>query len=372
MFGKRKKKKEEKKKNNIRMTVMPDIFYGGKDPVVYHKQTSDQTQKASLKKPKKKSTGNMPILNKKVLIIVGFVFLLTIGGISWYYINQARPAKPAKVVVVEPTPEVDPPVPEELEPVAPEPIVPEPEPEPVVAERPLVFPRILLSDSSDLDVDSLTDVEEELFGTDTGIWDTDEDGYFDGQEVLNLYNPAGVTPVKIIDSGLVREYVSPLWSYRIYYPSSWEAAAIDDTGDQVLFSSITGDFVEVRAFRKSADMSFAQWFNEKIAGQRFGDLLPITNLFGVDLLRRKDNLVAYLPGDTEVFVIVYQASSSATDVPFRHVMQMMTQSFRPARTALGIPDQVELPPAPDLNDKPDIESDFIDITGADEGSGSLN
>ena len=51
---------------------------------------------------------------------------------------------------------------------------------------------------------------------------------------------------------------------------------------------------------------------------------------------------------------------------------MMTQSFRPARTALGIPDQVELPPAPDLNDKPDIESDFIDITGADEGSGSLN
>ncbi|HPL95271.1 MAG TPA: hypothetical protein PLF15_00615 [bacterium] len=57
---------------------------------------------------------------------------------------------------------------------------------------------LMLESDSDIDSDndSLTDIEEEIFGTDLNNPDSDGDGYLDGEEVLNGYNPMG--PGKLI------------------------------------------------------------------------------------------------------------------------------------------------------------------------------
>ena len=54
--------------------------------------------------------------------------------------------------------------------------------------------------------------------------------------------------------------------------------------------------------------------------------------------------MAYFVIDQSVFVLVYNPGVT-NSVPFRHVMQMMAQSFRPSKTLVVVPEQTILPPA---------------------------
>ena len=209
------------------------------------------------------------------------------------------------------------------------------------------FPPLVYTNTVDLDADELTDMEEELLGTDTGTWDTDSDGYYDGQEVINLYNPKGEAPVKLIDSGLVIEYVNPTFGYRLYYPLGWERGSVDAQAKQVLFSAFSGEYVEVRASAKDTDMNFAQWFSRYAEGQQLTELIPLTNRFKEAGMKRKDGLVAYFETDKYVYILLYH-SEGRGPVPYRRMLEMMIQGFRPQKTLVEIPDQVPLPAPPDV------------------------
>src|SRR3989338_10469499 len=354
------RKKNEKNKNKkgedfkgAHFLVIPDIFYGGKDPLIYHEE---KAKKAAPKPEKVSSPAAVALASrfsgKKIWFTLSGLLVLVTAGISYYYFRQAAgetPGPSASVVGQEPTEvaEVIPPPAEPVEPLAAEPVEPA---QPVeTALRPLTLPRILLQDSADLDIDFLTDMEEEIFGTDSGIWDTDGDGYYDGQEVFNLYNPRGFAPVKLIDSGLVREYINPQRQYRVYYPIVWEAATVDVSGDHILFSSITGDFIEIRAAPKLAGESFPAWFARNFSGERFSDLTVINNRFKVDGYKRADDLVVYFESEAVVYMIIYQPAGTALDVPFRHIMQMIYQSFRPSGVGVQLPEQTVLPSAPEAS-----------------------
>ena len=357
MLGFKKKEKssiikEADEMTGVRMTVIPEIFYGGKDPVLHYEETAinvpskPKTLPPPPKKlPPKPAASKPPFSIGKALMILLPVVVLAGGGLTWYLMVKSKQASIARTPTATPLP--------------PAPIAPEPEPEPEPApppelapslpERPLVFPRIFLVDSADLDLDALTDKEEEMFTTDSGVWDSDQDGYFDGQEVFNLYNPKGFAPVRLIDSGLIREYVNPTWQYRVYYPIGWEAAPVDSKADHVLFSAITGDFIEVRAFAKESGEAFTDWFARRTADQQFSDLSDISNRFNVSGWKRRDELAAYFQTDQSVFVFIYQIGAAAEDVPFRNIMKMMYQSFRPGSGVTDeIPGQTPLPSAPDF------------------------
>ena len=273
MFGRKKKIKEKLVKSES-IQVIPEDFYGGKDPVV-HFDTVSANKKGGSKRDQKNynkrslSGGIFGFFKNKlfIYIILGFIFLSAVAGISWYYLDQAG-FFPEKVVPVENVEKkdavVDQPIVEEvlvetgetedevLEDVDASLPIEENEGEiesPVsLEEQKINFPRIIQIDSTDTDADSLTDIEEEIFDTDSGAWDTDGDGFYDGEEMVNLYNPRGTAPVKLIDSGLVQEYVNPKRQYRVYYPIAWENGLVDEEGRQVLFSSITGDFIEILVF----------------------------------------------------------------------------------------------------------------------------
>jgi hypothetical protein len=360
LFGKKKKNTTIAKEDDlkIRLTVIPEIFYGGKDPLVYH----EQKEKKIEKKPAQEKHKNVRIVapfSKKKVIVIAIILLGLAGGTgAWYYLSQTEMPEGGILVklglkespkgeeIIPPGPQL--PLASTPEPALPEPTPSEPAPsEPVVITptqpRPLTFPRILLSDSPDLDIDSLTDLEEELFNTDSGVWDTDQDGYYDGLELSNLYNPTGFAPVKLVDSGLVREYINPTWKYRTYYPGTWAEASVDSSNDHILFSSITGDFIEIRAIKNELSETFDAWFTKNITEQSFTDLSVVKNRFGVEFIKRNDSLVSYFVGNKVVFVVIYQPSGDAESLPFRHVMQMVQQSFRLGEGPIELPEQNILP-----------------------------
>jgi hypothetical protein len=360
-FGKKKKTTAPPPQAEARMHVIPDIFYGGNDPVIYHASagqgpasshtSTTRTASPGLTKPE---SGSWFVGRKKIVVIAlgGSVLLCIIGVSAWYYVSKATsqlavvPTEQVKVPIPDRVPEVV--LPEEVIDSATTTVASEEveQPEVSIPEiEPVSFPRILLIDAPDTDADELTDDEEVLFGTNQDVWDTDKDGYYDGQEVANLYNPNGLAPVKLIDSGLVTEYLNPIWKYRTYYPASWQVGQVDPEGRQILLSTLSGDFIEIRVFSRVPGMSFQDWFATSVEGETFQDILPITNRFLEQGWKRKDGLVAYFLSDTFVTVLIYHPGVTGA-VAYRHVMNVAVQSFRPTKSSVNIPDQVVLPEPP--------------------------
>ena len=364
MFG-RKKKVEEKKEIKANIQVIPEDFYGTKDPVIhYASNNKDKITKKENFGEVTQGIGRKNFFgfwqNKKIRIIVIVIFfVLAIIGISWYYFRQAKiilpiennnlntEQRPENLSISEVETEVvistssiesavsTTPLEENL-------ITPtEEEKVPSVLE----FPSMLLDNTPDADFDSLSDAEEFIFGTNNAVWDTDGDGYYDGLEVFNLYNPGGVAPMKIVDSGLAKEYVNPIWQYRVYYPAQWAASAVDFEAKQVLLSALSGDYIEILSEQKDANETFTDWFGRRAVGQQYSDLITFSNRYKEVGLKRRDDLVAYFVDGDKIYVIVYHPGNT-NSIMYRHIMQMVIQSFRHNRTTEVIPDQEVLPPEP--------------------------
>ncbi len=397
MFGLSKKKHVESllPPTNAHVRVIPNSFYGGQNPAVYAPSSKSVSAAPSSMNVPVESKKTVPVMPSPVVsspvppqdnnsqekqqlqtppldnrlwllrhpwaasLIGGMAVLVVGGGISWYYIFRPTQSKTPVTIVQKPqTNQAAKPVPQMPDPTPVTPtasttattspvVVPVPTSTPATTTlpsrvSPLTFPQIFLANSPDADADSLTDSEEEMFGIDSGAWDTDGDGYYDGQEVFNLYNPKGFAPVRIIDSGLVREYVNSNFGYRIYYPVGFEVGEVDREKTDVLFTAVTGDFIEIRAMETAEARSFDDWFAATVNNQRFSDLVPFTNRFQEKGYHRSDDLVAYFPTQNVVYVLVYHPGTMNA-IPFRHIMQMMMQSFRPGITSNDIATQPRLP-----------------------------
>lgn len=371
-FGGKKNTPAAPAESTARVQTIPDVFYGGNDPEVYKHVEVGSPASVSVKPtpaapPKPKPLGApVPTVaeesNHRGLKwsagIIGTV--LIIGGISWYYLQQYRSAKqqisqPAPLAVTPPAPS---PVVEEPATTTPAVVETPPETTPatssarsLVAGGPLEFPALNPQDAADFDHDFLTDSEEEAFGTDPATWDTDKDGYYDGQEVYNLYNPKGFAPIRLIDSGLIQEYINPFAGYRIYYPQNWRVAAVDSEGQQVVLTASNGDYIEIRVVKKTSDEEFTSWFGRVAEGEKITDLLQAVNRFSISGWHRRDDLTAYFASPTAVYTLIYHPLA-AGPVNYRHAMQMVVQSFRPGKATTELPAQPLLPGTATTNSIP--------------------
>ncbi len=269
---------------------------------------------------------------KKMLIMWGVIALVVLvgGGLAVFLLipGAQEPAlAPQPITTPEPIPAPQP------EPIA------SPSPEPALApptettEPPLELPLPEIVSSTDTDFDGLTDAEEALYTTDPAKADKDDDGYLDGQEVENLYNPTGNAPIRIVDSNLVKRYTNPLFGYSIFYPTSWTERALDDKNPrEVLFTAPTGEFIQVIVDDNSEGLSAVQWY-----AKQFPTVLPeslerifVDNLEGV---WTKDMMTVYLtkivaPASEKrlLFGITYNYGER-TSVNFRTTFKMMIKSF---------------------------------------------
>lgn len=376
MFDNKEKKDASQPASSFDVQTIPDIFYGGSDPVIYPDKPQNGASAPSAVRPTpiaavpaanrvvvpnkppvapstvvaKPAVGNVGGRKKPwPLIIAGsLLFLFAILGISFYYLNQAKNSAVTPTLNDSNTEIVDNIPVEETENeeiIAPTSTTTESEAEitpPSLSQEFLTFPGQIFIDTADLDSDLLTDMEEEIFGTDSGVWDSDGDSYYDGQEIYNLYSPKGFSPSRLVDSALVREYINSSFGYRVYYPALWQMGEADFDKKIVLFSSVEGDFVEIRGVEKSAGEEFSAWFGRQAPDQRFSDLVEFENRFKEKGWKRTDDMVAYFPGEGMVYVIIYHPRSELS-VPFRQVTRMIFQSFRPTFNVEELPTQPILP-----------------------------
>jgi len=181
-----------------------------------------------------------------------------------------------------------------------------------------------LSPAVDFDSDSLTALEEALFGTDPNVSDSDGDGYSDGNEIINGYDPTRPR-VSLSDSGLIRTYSNA--EYSVIYPSNWQVR--DLGGDEIIFQATNGEFVEIFSIPNQDNIGLSDWFKQQFPEISFGSVtqVKINNLDGI---RSVDRLTYYLVDSNDsslVYLITYNIGNS-TEINFNTTFNVMVKNFR--------------------------------------------
>jgi hypothetical protein len=220
----------------------------------------------------------------------------------------------------------------------------------------VVAPPKLVS-SLDSDNDGLTDKEETVYNTDPNKPDTDADGYPDGVEVLNLYNPRGFTPVKIEDSGLVNRYTNNTFKYSILYPAKWLARALDETNQEVIFTSDTGEFMQVIVQENQDHLPLVDWYQAQVPGINLEQIEYTADknkiLTGIKSL---DGLTVYFGNENYIYSITYNIGTR-TELNFLTTFAMMYRSFGLESQAAAVTPPIESQPT-DLGTAANINSGF--------------
>lgn len=342
---------------SVPVNTIPPEFYGGVNPTIQFKTvakvitTGAPVLSAADKKSLDKATAagsGQPLhparlfANRRFLIISGIVLFITFtASASWYYWRQTIVTNlpPAPPIVPVASEQILPPEPATATPqeITPE-IIPSSTITPTIATVPaapsllggaLDIPSMLLGNSADLDKDGLTDAEEELFKTDPGVPDTDTDKYSDSSEVYHLYSPLAADPAKLIDSGLVQEYANSVFGYKLYYPATWAVGAVDQSSRDVLFSTITGENIEVRVFDNDQSQTFADWLAIYAPGENAADITDFTTAFKDSGKKRSDYLAYYFNDRRYRYVLLYHPiDQTVATINYRDVIKLAARSFR--------------------------------------------
>lgn len=318
--------------------VMPAKYRGGVDYKTHQSEKifKSETQKSAplvtppllitpvLPQPKKITAIS---LKKKIpvkLIVAGIIVIALFAAAAILVIGSLE--QPPKVDLSRPSEEIATPKPEtESEPEVETPLEPESEAitEPI-SSNPFA-PE--LTPGADADTDGLTNVEELLYGTDLKLPDTDNDGFLDGNEVYHRYNPKGIAPALILDSGLISVFDLPGYSYTIFYPTAWVVRAISGIDEQVVFTAVSGETIQIIISDKVEGQSIIDWFLTQDSQALADDLLELETKESLRGALSPDRLTAYLDAGPRVYIISYSTGTKAT-VDYLQTFQMMLNSLK--------------------------------------------
>jgi len=188
----------------------------------------------------------------------------------------------------------------------------------------------ILEGSIDSDKDGLTDNEEELYTTELKMPDTDGDGYLDGQEVKDGYNPKVAGNSKLADSGLVNTYPNDVFKYKILYPASWLAKPTDASLRSVVFQSATGEYIQVMVEDNQGSGSVMEWFLKQSPTSDPNRLKSFTSRSGLSGVISEDGLTYYLadPNDlSKIYILTYNIGTK-TELSYLTTFEMMIGSLK--------------------------------------------
>ncbi|MBD3359474.1 MAG: hypothetical protein GF365_02090 [Candidatus Buchananbacteria bacterium] len=183
--------------------------------------------------------------------------------------------------------------------------------------------------SQDSDRDGLTDVEENLYETEIRRPDTDADGFVDGQEIINGFNPKAAGSSLLMNSGLVNTYSNPTFNYQILYLATWVARPTDQSLQEIVFQSATGERVVVLVEANPDNLSLPEWYLQQSSLSNISDLESETTRKGYQVLISPDKLTYYLVDQQDlstVYIINYQIDNK-TSINFLTTFKMMVNSF---------------------------------------------
>ena len=176
----------------------------------------------------------------------------------------------------------------------------------------------------DSDGDQLTDIEELIYQTNSTLADTDGDGYTDASEILSFYDPVKPTG-RLMDSGLIEVYQNPNFNYSLLYPKSWVVRSLNTDNKEIIFTSNTGEVVEISVQDNPLGLSAAEWYQQNNPG---ADLTKLTSLTidGFPAIQTADGLKTYLAVGSSVYSIRYNIGARQ-QMNFYMTYQLFLKSF---------------------------------------------
>jgi len=182
--------------------------------------------------------------------------------------------------------------------------------------------------STDTDSDGLTDIEETLYHTEVNNPDSDTDTIPDGQEILNLTDPNQQTEgVQLAASGLINVYTNPTYSYSFFYPSSWLARALPETGNQeVLVITNTGEFFSITVQNNPEELTPVEWYLRQSPSVD-QSLLYSTIVNNQEAVWNPEHLTLYISKNTRIYILSYNVGTER-EANFKTSFELMINSFQ--------------------------------------------
>lgn len=180
-----------------------------------------------------------------------------------------------------------------------------------------------LPSSKDADSDGLTDSEEAVYQTNVNEKDTDGDGYYDGAEVASGFDPTKTGGVKLADSSNMKTYGNSSAGYSLPYPSGWAAGATGEGGSDVMFTSTTGEFIQVSVQENAGRLPVLDWY---LAQSPSIDQTKVSTIVinGRSAVLSPDNLNIYIGDGSRIIVLTYNPGTK-TQISFGKTFQYMYQ-----------------------------------------------
>ncbi|MFN3301821.1 MAG: hypothetical protein ACK413_02225 [Patescibacteria group bacterium] len=188
-----------------------------------------------------------------------------------------------------------------------------------------IAPGIVLAEDSDND--GLTDKEEEIYQTDKNNPDTDNDGYPDGSELINLFSPIQGYGAKLADSNLIKIYTNETFGYSLFYPSSFIVKVMPESGDkEVIISSEIGEFFSLVVQENPEMLPVEEWYKKQISELGI-EKLTKTKVDNEEAIWSLDGLTLYIGKKDKIFVFSYNIGGQTT-ANFKSTYLMMVKSFK--------------------------------------------
>ena len=180
-----------------------------------------------------------------------------------------------------------------------------------------------LTPSKDTDEDGLTDSEEAVYQTNVNMKDTDGDSYYDGAEVASGFDPAKGGGAKLADSTSIKTYSNPGAGYSAPYPAGWAAGAAGEGGSDVMFTSTTGEFIQISVQENTARQPVLDWY---LSQSPPIDQTKVNTavINGKSAVLSPDNLNIYIGDGSRVIVATYNPGTK-TQISFGKTFQYMYQ-----------------------------------------------
>jgi len=176
----------------------------------------------------------------------------------------------------------------------------------------------------DSDNDGLTDIEEILLSADANLPDTDGDGYPDGSELINLYNPAGQG--KLTANPNISLYENKTFAYDLLYPSAWQTT-VNGGDDSLMFKTGDNQFVQIIVQPNVNKQTLDAWFMEQLGVLTINetDRVNGSNWSGI---KSPDGLNIYLMDKKQnyIFSLTYNPGGGNV-LEYTNIFQMMAKSF---------------------------------------------
>lgn len=300
----------------------PEDMFSGLEREVVRPLTSTPSPESS--------SGGVPW--KKLLVLFGAMLLLVVVvAVVWAYV--VAPKRKSKALVTQTVAEktqlteAPKPVAAQLETptvVETSPTVVTQPPPGVTIPTPVLPPpaTLALTEGRDTDGDGLTDVEEPYYDVDSTKSDTNGNGYPDGLEVRNLYDPSK-NGRRLPDAPFVSKLTWTEWSFLV--PKPW--SVVSDAKDEKKASLTTGTAARFHLELLSNPEKYT--IDTWLLKQQLTASQPFKTKGGIDARQTADGLTTYLSSGDSVLRVTYDLNGDTTfDLRASYIMFLHSLTFQ--------------------------------------------